>query len=204
MGGERPMPHRRQTWIALFLVNALACFGEPPPVGGPDPETSTSAGGTTGASSSQPLLDSGAEGDDDDASTTDGPATSLDPDEAGESHDSAETIDPDGGETTTGASASASASESASESATDSESASESADGSSDGGESTTGEAVWTCYFEFYDADDGCDCGCGIIDPDCADATVASCEYCSGVGSCGDLGGCPSKIDPVNNATCLD
>ena len=63
---------------------------------------------------------------------------------------------------------------------------------------------MWTCYFEFYDNDDGCDCGCGIVDPDCADATVDSCDYCSQVGSCGDPGGCPSNIDPDNNAVCVD
>ncbi len=35
----------------------------------------------------------------------------------------------------------------------------------------------WICDAAFYDAGDGCDCGCGIIDPDCADpaAEVVGC-----------------------------
>lgn len=60
----------------------------------------------------------------------------------------------------------------------------------------------WTCDGEFYDdIFDECDCGCGVLDPDCADATVASCEYCNDFGSC-NAALCPGTIDPVDNATC--
>ncbi len=40
--------------------------------------------------------------------------------------------------------------------------------------------AEWTCDGSFYGVDDGCDCGCGAVDPDCADATRASCEFING------------------------
>ena len=63
----------------------------------------------------------------------------------------------------------------------------------------------WTCLPWFYGADDGCDCGCGVVDLDCADATVASCEWCSYPGSCSPIGsdsGCPGDIDPAQNWLC--
>jgi len=69
--------------------------------------------------------------------------------------------------------------------------------------------AGWTCPANYYDEDMPgptamfCDCGCGIMDPDCTDATLASCNYCD------DMGGCNTKacdmmptIDPMNNAVC--
>ena len=61
----------------------------------------------------------------------------------------------------------------------------------------------WTCGDSFYGADDGCDCGCGVIDPDCADATVGSCEWCGYEGSCStpDVD-CPSNINPTDNSQC--
>jgi hypothetical protein len=70
----------------------------------------------------------------------------------------------------------------------------------------TTGECQpavlgWSCSISFFGTDDGCDCGCGIVDPDCADASVASCEFCAGTGSCNDAG-CPGNIDALDNATC--
>jgi cysteine-rich repeat protein len=62
----------------------------------------------------------------------------------------------------------------------------------------------WTCDVNYYNAMDGCDCGCGIIDPDCPDATNASCDYCDDVGSCDtSSSGCPGLIDPNNNAVCI-
>lgn len=56
----------------------------------------------------------------------------------------------------------------------------------------------WNCPGGYYDSDDGCDCGCGIVDPDCVDATVESCGFCEeGCGmSCLD-------IDPNDNAVCI-
>ena len=65
--------------------------------------------------------------------------------------------------------------------------------------------AGWNCLPWFYGAADGCDCGCGVIDLDCADATVASCEWCSYPGSCSPIGsgsGCPGDIDPAQNWLC--
>ncbi|MBN2724737.1 MAG: hypothetical protein JXR95_11760 [Deltaproteobacteria bacterium] len=38
-------------------------------------------------------------------------------------------------------------------------------------------ESIWTCDSSYYGTGDGCDCGCGIIDPDCADSTINSCNY---------------------------
>ncbi|MEM9693073.1 MAG: lamin tail domain-containing protein [Myxococcota bacterium] len=55
---------------------------------------------------------------------------------------------------------------------------------------------TWTCDPGFYGTADGCDCGCGVVDPDCTDATVASCDFCDACGTCGD-------VEPANNAACL-
>jgi hypothetical protein len=58
--------------------------------------------------------------------------------------------------------------------------------------------AEWICNPNYYGLADGCDCGCGAADPDCADATIDACQYCDGC-SAGDCG----LIDPENNAVCL-
>jgi hypothetical protein len=62
--------------------------------------------------------------------------------------------------------------------------------------------ATWTCDPTFYGVLDGCDCGCGIFDPDCTGVTHAACLYCD---ACGDdtanCGGSAS-IDPNANALC--
>jgi hypothetical protein len=59
---------------------------------------------------------------------------------------------------------------------------------------------AWTCPIKFYGGDDGCDCGCGIVDADCADSTdIASC-LC-GSGSCAVT--CATEIDPTNIGQCL-
>lgn len=67
----------------------------------------------------------------------------------------------------------------------------------------------WNCDPTWYD-DGECDCGCGIVDSDCADATLSSCRYCTSVGSCACYGGTScgvacseSSIDPDNNALCI-
>jgi len=62
---------------------------------------------------------------------------------------------------------------------------------------------AWTCSPGYYNANDGCDCGCGALDPDCADASVASCDYCTDSGSCG-AGICPGSIAAGDNSTCMD
>jgi hypothetical protein len=61
----------------------------------------------------------------------------------------------------------------------------------------------WNCPTDYYGTADGCDCGCGVVDPDCAGPTVSACEYCNDPGSCSsqDCGG-NTEIDPNNNAIC--
>jgi hypothetical protein len=56
----------------------------------------------------------------------------------------------------------------------------------------------WTCAPSYY-FDGGCDCGCGVVDVDCVDATADSCEYCGGAGSCATE--C-ADIDPMDNSHC--
>lgn len=61
----------------------------------------------------------------------------------------------------------------------------------------------WTCALIWYGDGSDCDCGCGVLDPDCADATAASCDYCNNTGSCDQTGGgCPGIIDPTQNWLC--
>jgi cysteine-rich repeat protein len=60
---------------------------------------------------------------------------------------------------------------------------------------------TWHCPLAYLGTNDGCDCGCGLPDPDCANANVSSCGYCGDPGSCGQ-GGCPGAINPTNNAVC--
>jgi len=63
--------------------------------------------------------------------------------------------------------------------------------------------AGWTCDDAFYGSIDGCDCGCGVTDPDCFDETVESCGYCDNIGSCSEsVEDCPGNIDPLDNAVC--
>lgn len=181
-------PRRTWTWIALLVFNA-ACFSEPPIVGAEDDDDATTGAATTGGDlTSEPIVGSSGESESDHTTTEPDPTT----------RGSESTGDPDEG--------SGSADESSSTTHGPQTSGPEDGSSSSDDtSSSSSGEpGVWTCYFEFYDNDDGCDCGCGIVDPDCADATVDACDYCSQVGSCGALGGCPSNIDPDNNAVCLD
>jgi len=59
----------------------------------------------------------------------------------------------------------------------------------------------WTCYPEYYGQGDGCDCGCGVIDPDCTGPYGAACELCGGEGACQTDVNC-KDIDPENNALC--
>jgi hypothetical protein len=59
----------------------------------------------------------------------------------------------------------------------------------------------WTCDPTYYDAADGCDCGCGAIDLDCASSNVDACDYCDNSGSCSATA-CPGDVDPTNNAIC--
>lgn len=66
--------------------------------------------------------------------------------------------------------------------------------------------SAWTCNPTYYNSglQTDCDCGCGVVDPDCDDATAASCHYCNDVGSCDETGMDCSAIDTANNAVCMD
>ncbi len=37
--------------------------------------------------------------------------------------------------------------------------------------------ASWSCSESFYDSNDGCDCGCGPVDPDCESSSASVCDY---------------------------
>jgi hypothetical protein len=68
-------------------------------------------------------------------------------------------------------------------------------------GHDTCPPTTWHCGPTLYDDGFRCDCGCGIQDPDCADATLASCTVCDEIGGC-NAAVCPGTIDPTNNSTC--
>jgi hypothetical protein len=62
----------------------------------------------------------------------------------------------------------------------------------------------WTCETFIYGNADGCQCGCGVTDPDCPDTAGSSCVDCNPVGGCNIAGiGCSGLIDPDDNALCL-
>lgn len=75
------------------------------------------------------------------------------------------------------------------------------ADGSDEQGCGSTVPPEWACDSSYYAANDGCDCGCGASDPDCADQSVGSCDYCAEAGSCSATE-CPGTINPADNSTC--
>ena len=59
----------------------------------------------------------------------------------------------------------------------------------------------WTCPIQFYGALNGCDCGCGEFDPDCANPQAWICDACDWPGSCAEGLGCEA-IAANDNATC--
>ncbi|MEM7153159.1 MAG: lysyl oxidase family protein [Myxococcota bacterium] len=59
----------------------------------------------------------------------------------------------------------------------------------------------WTCPAEAWHGHDGCDCGCGSVDPDCLNPTVKACDNCEAEGSCSADAEC-SNVSAGNNATC--
>jgi hypothetical protein len=74
------------------------------------------------------------------------------------------------------------------------------------GGETCNGNGVclspsWTCDPDYFGDEFFCDCGCGVVDSDCMDATVGSCDFCANTGSC-SAQDCPGTINPTNNAVC--
>lgn len=54
--------------------------------------------------------------------------------------------------------------------------------------------AGWLCNASYYGTNDGCDCGCGVVDSDCASQT-ATCAF--------DSCPAPTTANPLNNAQCL-
>ena len=46
------------------------------------------------------------------------------------------------------------------------------------------GEPGWTCKASSYGNGGACDCGCGVVDPDCADQSSSWCVTCVQPGSC--------------------
>jgi hypothetical protein len=64
--------------------------------------------------------------------------------------------------------------------------------------------AGWTCNPRRYNSgvNGQCDCGCGIVDPDCASSLSTACASCAEEGSCGHAGSCPSNIHPTSNGQC--
>jgi len=61
----------------------------------------------------------------------------------------------------------------------------------------------YDCRADYYDDGFFCDCGCGAFDPDCANSTLAACQYCWCPGD--PIGGScsPTDVDPVDNGDCL-
>jgi hypothetical protein len=57
--------------------------------------------------------------------------------------------------------------------------------------------ARWTCDASAY-GDGTCDCGCGVVDVDCADASVQSCQACSDASCSPNI----CAVDPDDNAHC--
>ena len=60
---------------------------------------------------------------------------------------------------------------------------------------------AWTCPADAYEDQMICNCGCGVVDPDCASDDPNECEVCNATGSCSDAI-CPGSIDLEDNTTC--
>jgi len=60
----------------------------------------------------------------------------------------------------------------------------------------------WTCERGFY-YDGFCDCGCGVVDLDCAMDDVSACEQCADEGSCSTTA-CPGTIAASDTAHCTN
>jgi cysteine-rich repeat protein len=56
---------------------------------------------------------------------------------------------------------------------------------------------AWVCSTHLFGSNDGCDCGCGAPDPDCASGTVSSCDY----NHCLEDAPYPSADDPSQCST---
>ena len=73
--------------------------------------------------------------------------------------------------------------------------------GAGTGGSNANAPAGWTCQATKYGDGKSCDCGCGVLDPDCKNESVESCDGCALLGGCGHAT-CPSNIAPDDNAHC--
>jgi hypothetical protein len=58
----------------------------------------------------------------------------------------------------------------------------------------------WTCNAYYYGDDYYCDCGCGVLDPDCETSGPEVCDFCSNSGGCSTS--C-TDLDPAQNWLCL-
>ncbi len=56
----------------------------------------------------------------------------------------------------------------------------------------------WSCNPSWY-GDNECDCGCGIIDIDCAGPNDSDCRYCD---ACNPIIDCVSVVDDTQNWLC--
>jgi hypothetical protein len=71
-----------------------------------------------------------------------------------------------------------------------------------DSADNTVCEAVWECDPSFYGTGDGCDCGCGLMDPDCDSALGSACRYCELCIGTDDNCASNPAVDPNHNALC--
>jgi len=69
-------------------------------------------------------------------------------------------------------------------------------------GDNSQCTSTWTCNPAYYGSGDGCDCGCGIVDPDCEGITSGACMYCDACDDAATPCAGSSKIDPNDNARC--
>jgi len=69
-----------------------------------------------------------------------------------------------------------------------------------DGGVVVAIDPAWTCPPAWFGGGDGCDCGCGAVDSDCDDATIAGCD----TNGCATAGFVPDAQDPVECVSAAD
>lgn len=66
--------------------------------------------------------------------------------------------------------------------------------------------ASWTCDLASFGGGDGCDCGCGLVDPDCENNHIVSCDGCGLPGSCAESAEafeCQELVRTRDNSQCL-
>lgn len=175
--GRLALSRRWWTVVAGICAAAVACSGKSTRNGGEsdgDDDGGVTAGGAGGTSAGH----AGEPGDDGSVGTSSGGAMGL----------TATAATGSGGTSGTTQSSASGGTDSVTSAATGS------------GGASSVPAAPegWTCSPFLY-GNGVCHCGCGVVDVDCASASVDDCEVCW-AGCTG--AGCPGPIDPDNNATC--